>query len=89
MNPDDAFQSLQKQAFILKFVEIGKILFTTTVLQSTPQHQVDKVIMPLSQMWLGYIVFCLFSGQSVRLLFWFMVFLKTISSYDLGNTTKI
>ena len=28
------------QAFTLKFVEIGKILFTTNVLKSTPPHKV-------------------------------------------------
>lgn len=30
------------QAFTLKFVEIGKILFTTNVLKSTPLHKVHK-----------------------------------------------
>lgn len=30
------------QAFTFKFVEIGKILFTTAVLKSTPSHQVKS-----------------------------------------------
>ena len=28
------------QVFTLKFVEVGKVLFTSTVLESTPSHQV-------------------------------------------------
>ncbi|XP_021380201.1 protein unc-80 homolog isoform X3 [Mizuhopecten yessoensis] len=42
MNPDHAFQSLEKQAFILKFVEIGKVLFTHSVLKSTAPHQMQN-----------------------------------------------
>ncbi|CAE1324419.1 UNC80 [Acanthosepion pharaonis] len=41
MNPDAAFQSLQKQAFILKFVEFGKVLFSNVVLKSTQPHQLQ------------------------------------------------
>ncbi|XP_036354476.1 protein unc-80 homolog isoform X2 [Octopus sinensis] len=42
MNPDAAFQSLQKQAFVLKFVEFGKVLFSNAVLQSTQSHQLQN-----------------------------------------------
>ncbi|KAL5011899.1 hypothetical protein ScPMuIL_010450 [Solemya velum] len=42
MNLDDAFESLQKQAFTLKFVEIGKVLFSTTLLCSTSPHQLQN-----------------------------------------------
>ncbi|XP_052063828.1 protein unc-80 homolog [Mytilus californianus] len=42
INPDKAFQDLDKQAFTLKFVEIGKVLFTTAVLKNTPPHQLQN-----------------------------------------------
>ncbi|XP_061164273.1 protein unc-80 homolog isoform X1 [Saccostrea echinata] len=42
IDPDNAMASLERQAFTLKFVEIGKILFTTNVLKSTPLHQIQN-----------------------------------------------
>ncbi|KAK6194683.1 hypothetical protein SNE40_000272 [Patella caerulea] len=42
MNPDTADMALQKRVFTLKFVEIGKTLFTNTVLSSTPVHQLQN-----------------------------------------------
>ncbi|XP_074657337.1 protein unc-80 homolog [Tubulanus polymorphus] len=41
MDSQDAFNSLQKQAFTLKFAEVGKVLFSTAVLQSTPPGQMQ------------------------------------------------
>ncbi|XP_064639472.1 protein unc-80 homolog [Lineus longissimus] len=41
MDPQDAFNTLQKQAFTMKFVEIGKVMFATEVLQSTAPHQMQ------------------------------------------------
>jgi hypothetical protein len=41
MDAEDAFNTLQKQAFTQKFVEIGKVMFATEVLQSTGPHQVS------------------------------------------------
>ncbi|ESO92838.1 hypothetical protein LOTGIDRAFT_232936 [Lottia gigantea] len=42
MNPDTADIALQKRVFTLKFVEIGKTLFTNAVLSSTPIHQLQN-----------------------------------------------
>ncbi|XP_048774238.1 protein unc-80 homolog isoform X3 [Ostrea edulis] len=42
IDPDNAMASLERQAFTLKFVEIGKVLFTTNVLKSTPLHQIQN-----------------------------------------------
>eukprot|EP00105_Crassostrea_gigas_P024973 XP_011445404.1 PREDICTED: protein unc-80 homolog isoform X2 [Crassostrea gigas] len=42
IDPDNAMASLERQAFTLKFVEIGKILFTTNVLKSTPLHKIQN-----------------------------------------------
>ncbi|KAG8225919.1 hypothetical protein J437_LFUL005955 [Ladona fulva] len=39
MEPDEAYNALQKQAFILKFVEIGKVLLTWAILKN-----VDMVV---------------------------------------------
>ncbi|CAG5120059.1 unnamed protein product, partial [Candidula unifasciata] len=39
MNPDDAKLALQKRVFMLKFVEVGKVLLTNSVMESTPPHQ--------------------------------------------------
>ncbi|KAL3872189.1 hypothetical protein ACJMK2_040132 [Sinanodonta woodiana] len=42
MNPEEALDSLHKQVLVLKFVEIGKVLFSTAVLESTAQHQMQN-----------------------------------------------
>ncbi|GFR73733.1 Unc-80-like protein [Elysia marginata] len=42
MNPDDAKLALQRRVFMLKFVEVGKVLLTNAVMESTPAHQVQN-----------------------------------------------
>ncbi|WAR09253.1 UNC80-like protein [Mya arenaria] len=39
MDPQEAQDNLEKQAFLLKFGEIGKVLFTVAILESTSPHQ--------------------------------------------------
>jgi protein unc-80 len=34
MEPEEAYNALQKQAFILKYVEIGKVLLTWAILKN-------------------------------------------------------
>jgi len=34
MEPDEAYNALQKQAFILKYVEIGKVMLTWAILKN-------------------------------------------------------
>ncbi|XP_071097692.1 protein unc-80 homolog [Haliotis cracherodii] len=57
MNPDDAFLALQKRVFTLKFVDIGKVLFTTAVLGSTPQHQIQNHVSFLHEEFLKHPAF--------------------------------
>ncbi|GFO03526.1 unc-80-like protein, partial [Plakobranchus ocellatus] len=42
MNPDDAKLALQRRVFMLKFVEVGKVLLTNAVMESTPVHQLQN-----------------------------------------------
>ncbi|KAK7491630.1 hypothetical protein BaRGS_00017083 [Batillaria attramentaria] len=39
MDPEDASLALQKRVFMLKFIEIGKVLLTNAVLENTANHQ--------------------------------------------------
>ncbi|KAK3087178.1 hypothetical protein FSP39_002695 [Pinctada imbricata] len=41
LNTEEALLALERQAFTLKFLEIGKVLFTTKVLSSTTSHQMQ------------------------------------------------
>lgn len=47
MDPDEAQENLQKQAFLLKFGEIGKVLFTVSILETTCSQQVSYVSIAL------------------------------------------
>lgn len=42
MNPDEAFVNLQRQELILKFVEIGKVYLTDTIIRSCPPEQMQN-----------------------------------------------
>ncbi|XP_052808844.1 protein unc-80-like isoform X2 [Mya arenaria] len=44
MDPQEAQDNLEKQAFLLKFGEIGKVLFTVAILESTSPHQLQNHI---------------------------------------------
>ncbi|KAL4233067.1 Protein unc-80 [Mactra antiquata] len=44
MDPEEAQENLQRQALLLKFGEIGKVLFTVSILQSTNTHQLQNHI---------------------------------------------
>ncbi|KAK7094571.1 hypothetical protein V1264_006106 [Littorina saxatilis] len=40
MDPEDASLALQKRVFMLKFIEVGKVLLTNAVLENASNHQV-------------------------------------------------
>ncbi|XP_052242651.1 protein unc-80 homolog isoform X2 [Dreissena polymorpha] len=44
MDPAEAKDNLEKQALLLKFGEIGKVLFTVAILESTSPHQMQNHI---------------------------------------------
>ena len=43
MDPEEAQQNLERQALLLKFGEIGKVLFTVSILESSSLHQVGII----------------------------------------------
>ena len=54
MTPEDGNNLLQKNAFNLKFLEIGKVMFSYSILKHTPPNQVwiiyDYVTDPLNML---------------------------------------
>ncbi|XP_059153938.1 protein unc-80 homolog isoform X2 [Physella acuta] len=42
MNPQDAALALQRRVFLLKFIEVGKVLLTQAVMKCTPPHQLQN-----------------------------------------------
>lgn len=44
MEPEEAYNALQRQALILKFVEIGKVLLTWAILKNVDMVSTDLAI---------------------------------------------
>ncbi|KAH9525120.1 Protein unc-80 [Bulinus truncatus] len=42
MNPEDASLALQRRVFLLKFVEVGKVLLLQAIMKNTSQHQMQN-----------------------------------------------
>ncbi|XP_055887561.1 protein unc-80 homolog isoform X2 [Biomphalaria glabrata] len=42
MNPEDASLALQRRVFLLKFVEVGKVLLLQAIMKNTSQHQIQN-----------------------------------------------